>query len=378
MNHDLDELDFDIPGIPLPESDEYPDPSSLNENSDPYIVARSHDCEVVKLIAGATKLVYKILRREPYKSPTAASVRSLVRFLWQFQVIDIDTLLMGRRVNPYLDLLLKARDLIADGISADAICPLTGSLAEGLRLQIDAVVARMRQRAASPEWQVRIETILRRCRDNHQSLTTYVESLYRCRSTKLLVLRIDFGYAADHATMMSRPFTISEEQAKADFEQLIRHVREHYDFLGYARRLEYGVFSGIHFHAMIFLNGHEAWHEGRIAHLLGEVWRDRITKGQGRSYNCNRQFYRHRGIGLVGYQDVQRRHYLLEYAGRYLTKAEFWVEGERSGKAFVRGLMPEEPSGVGRPRADDFGRCTAGRWKSSLKKTLGRVGTQAP
>jgi hypothetical protein len=352
---------FDIDEISLPETDEYPPLWSINEHTDSYVASRVHDNEVVKIIAGATRLVHRILKQRGDEQSSSRVTRDLAYYLIQFHAVDIDSLVMGHRVNPYLDLLLEARDYVSKGVPANAVSLSSDSLPPEVQAQITDVAARIRQRGAAPEWQKRVETILRKCRDNHKSLTEYLDAQFRDRRSRHLVIRIDLGYAKDHAALMSRPSTISEEQAKADLEKFIRHVRENYPLTGFARRLEYGVYSGIHFHLLILLDGHKRLQGGRIAHLLGEHWRELVTEGQGRYYNCNRATYRHRGIGLVHHSDRQLRHNLLEYAGRYLTKADFWVEGESTGKSFVRGQMPNEAKCMGRPRTRLEGPCVVQR-----------------
>ncbi len=342
---------IDISEFPLPTADEYPTPSAINDKTDPYVIARIHDYQVLQLFAGATLLIESLLKDEGTMPTDEAGVLgNLAFYLAHLEALDVESLLIGHLVNPFLDLLLEARDLVPRGAAASQM-PLRGQqFPAELIQQLREVITRVRERAASPEWQRRVETIARKCRDNHASMKNYLDALYERRGARHLVLRIDFGYTRDHASLMSRGCSISEECAKADLDKLMRHVRENYPLTGFARRMEYGVYSGLHFHVMILLDGHKARCDARIARLLGEYWRDVVTEGQGRYYNCNRVFYRCRGIGMINYSDEVKRHYLLEYAARYLTKADFWVQGDSGGKAFVRGQMPDELATLRKPR----------------------------
>jgi hypothetical protein len=361
-------LDYgvDIDEIPLPELDEYPAPHLLDENADEYLVLRSHDNVAVQLIAGATRLVNKLLKNTPrtadnpdgllkaQRSLTPKVAGDLIYYLAQIELLDIESLLIGHRVNPYLVLLLDAGELLEPG-AARLAHSLGGSVSPALMEQLRDVVAQIRTRASSPEWQTRVESILRRCRDNDASMREYVRAIYTHRASRNLVIRLDLGYTRDHAGVMSRPLSISEEQAKEDFDRFIRYVREHYPLTGWVRRLEYGIYSGLHFHVLIFLRGREVWGDSHIAQVLGEYWRWKVTEGQGRFYNCNRAFYRWRGIGLIDRSDHVKLGHLLEHAGRYLTKSDLWVEGDSAGKSFVRGQMPTEPIATGRPRSASEG-----------------------
>lgn len=339
---------FSLHDISLPDSREYPTITQLKASDDPYLVARVHEMEIIKCIAGATHLVADLIRHGRQQEAKPSELRDLAFYIANLQAVDIDTLVMGHRVNPYLDLLLEARDLIPGGIPMSAIPLGRDALPPDLTSLMRQITERMRERAADPAWQTRLENILRRCRDNHLSLRLYLDAQFLCHS-RHLVIRLDLGYTKDHPDVMSRPGTISEDQAKADFDRFIRLVRSKYAMTGFARRLEYGLYSGVHFHALILLDGHKHRCDLPISREMCELWRGPVTEGQGRYYNCNLARYHFPATGLVGHRDTSRRYNLLEHLGRYITKAEFWVEGQGGGRGFVRGQMPLL-NAMGRPR----------------------------
>lgn len=88
-----------------------------------------------------------------------------------------------------------------------------------------------------------------------------------------------------------------------------------------------------------------------IAQCLGEYWARVICEGKGRYWNCNAERYHDRGIGMINYDDGDKRVTLVEKVAGYLTKTDFWMRFQPGGKTLFKGLMPEPPPKRGRPRA---------------------------
>lgn len=50
-------------------------------------------------------------------------------------------------------------------------------------------------------------------------------------------------------------------------------------FLGYAAKIEYGARKGPNMHLMLLFNGSNVRQDVSIARLIGELWKNKVTKG---------------------------------------------------------------------------------------------------
>lgn len=119
---------------------------------------------------------------------------------------------------------------------------------------------------------------------------------------------------------------------------------------------EYGTLTGYHFHLLLFFDGHKQWNGKALGFLLGEVWKNEITEGRGRYFNCNALKYAENGIGMIWHYEMAKREILKKKVISYLTKTDFWLKFQGTRKTFFRGLMSSEQEkdvtmlAVGRPR----------------------------
>ena len=188
---------------------------------------------------------------------------------------------------------------------------------------------------------------------NFQSAVSYIDRLLK-RCARLLVLRIDFSYLAEHS------HRVSAETAKEDFAHFLENRRSNQTLFasweGYLWKLEWGPLKGCHFHLIIFFNGSERHKDAYIAQQLGDYWKT-ITKGRGIYWNCNSNIekYKRLGIGMLDHFDEKKLKVLREDVVRYFTKSDQYLRATALGesKRFGRGIMPaERESKAGRPRKD--------------------------
>jgi hypothetical protein len=252
--------------------------------------------------------------------------------------------------NPYVDLLFNARKESSGAALRDDWIRSRGYEAVRVAAQLNAFVSEMRTRASERKFQNLLDRVRRNCDKNTRSMKHYIDAIFRHRGGRHLVLRLDLAFAMEDAWAAARPTTVTLKQAKEDLVKFQRYLREHLPVTGFAAKLEYGLLRGYHFHAMIFLNGHLMHKDILIAKRLGEYWERVICEGKGRYWNCNAVKYEVRGIGMINYDDGDKRVALIEKVAGSLTKSDFWMRFQPGGKTLFKGLMPEPPPKSGRPR----------------------------
>lgn len=87
---------------------------------------------------------------------------------------------------------------------------------------------------------------------------------------------------------------------------------------------------------------------------IGEYWNE-LTDGKGSYFNCNREKYKYKGVGMLNHSDTEKREILDKYVISYLCKDDKQqdispVKSNSKDRAFVRGTMPKSKGNIGRPR----------------------------
>ena len=161
------------------------------------------------------------------------------------------------------------------------------------------------------------EKVARRCRRAKR----LVDALFDRVSSRLLVLRIDFGYRKAIAN------TITAALATEHLGHFLNNKRGNptlfHGWLSYIRKLEYTPQKGLHFHLIIFFDGIQRHKDASLAQQLGEYW-EKTTEGQGSFWNCNdeKNRYKRRDIGMIEHDDQQKRQILQEHVIAYLAKTD--------------------------------------------------------
>lgn len=209
----------------------------------------------------------------------------------------------------------------------------------------------------------------RKAKDNFRSGCDLVTELFK-RHSRLLVLRIDLYFRKD-----AKGWGYTEEADKA-VKQYLRELREGRmvpDFLACIVKRESGICRGMHYHLMVFLNGHERQSAYHLTEVMGEAWAERMGTDKGSFFNCyaNRHLYRFNGLGMVHVNDTEKL-MGLRVALWYMSKQDspLMVE-DGKGKNFIRSLMPSTESRRGAPRL-------LGDGMDEVKRVLGGTRSQYP
>lgn len=212
----------------------------------------------------------------------------------------------------------------------------------------------IRTESKTPAFRKKISQAKEKAERRYRSAELYIDALFKNRSTKLLVLRIDLAYRREHAK------SISVSEAKKDLAHFLNNRRGKpklfRGWVGYIRKMEWSPQKGVHFHMVIFFNGHQREQDSYLAKSIGEYW-VATSENRGIYWNCNdsKHDYKRCGIGMLEENDAEKRKILLDDVIDYLAKneqllrpSELKSEGD---KLFVTGIKPRErTSKAGRPR----------------------------
>lgn len=158
----------------------------------------------------------------------------------------------------------------------------------------------------------------RREEDNFRSARDTVLRVFE-ECSRPLVLRIDLYLNQDY-----RDWRFLEE-AKAIYTNYIRSLREGRvvpGYLGYICKREHGISRGLHWHLMVFLDGHDHRNALGLTRLLGEAWKR--LGGPGATYfNCyaRKDAFIYNGLGLVHTSD-EAKIVGIRCALHYMTKRD--------------------------------------------------------
>ena len=207
---------------------------------------------------------------------------------------------------------------------------------------------RIRAEASSDAFKGKVRHRKELSEQNFESACQLIDGLVDVYS-KLLVLRVEFGYRKD----IARGITMDE--AHRDLKHFWNNTRKNKLFrtmIGYIWKLEEGEQRGLHFHIVFILNGSAFRKDAHYADRFGEYWEKRVTKGRGTYFNCNRHplNYKKVGIGMIKHDDQDKLMILKEQVIGYLTKEDQYlkIKGRRT---FGRSEIPKKPTGkTGRPR----------------------------
>lgn len=184
------------------------------------------------------------------------------------------------------------------------------------------------------------------------SVIGYINQLHDYNS-KLLVLRVDFGYTKEHSKGMEL------EDIKRDAKHMLDNRRSNHELfehqVGYVMKFEHTPDKGPHIHALFAYNGQQVQKDAYLADKLGHYWNEKITDGKGVYHNCNREKERYDqcGIGMIDYSDAEKRAVLENKVVPYMLKAEQSIDSIKSGKerSVTKGVVPSSKSNAGRPRS---------------------------
>lgn len=183
---------------------------------------------------------------------------------------------------------------------------------------------------------------------NKKSLFKYFDGLVE-KHCKLLLVRVDLSYLPGHDP--------SIERFAQDIKRIIKRVQDKdtifKDQVGYSYRLEQGGKSkGYHCHLLVIYNGSLRCNDGYLGMRIGEIWKEKITGGDGLFFNCNqtdyKQYHQQKdqwGLGLLERTDLSKR----SKAQKMLTyladpeKDDQYIRGPLLGmRQFRKGQLKKE------------------------------------
>lgn len=184
---------------------------------------------------------------------------------------------------------------------------------------------------------------------------SYVDALFGAY-VRLLVIRIDLEYRSDSKAGL--------DEALSDLERFFknrRHNKIFYRLRGYIVKVEFGIYTGYHFHVLMFFDGAERKNNAdvHIAEKLRDYWNKNITNGKGRAQNINRDkaLYEENGclgIGLIRANDVSGIENLKTIVRYFCKKLQFFRPVNKPNFKCIRKGKPPVWKGKkpGRPRKE--------------------------
>lgn len=184
------------------------------------------------------------------------------------------------------------------------------------------------------------------------SVVSYLDKLHD-KSSKLLVIRLDFGYTKEHSK------DVGLADIKRDAKHLLNNRRGNHELfkhqVGYVIKFENTQEKGPHIHALLAYDGQHVQKDAYLADKVGRYWNEKITDGKGVYHNCNRDKGRYNqcGIGMIDYTDTEKRAALVEKVIPYMLKPEQSIDSIKPGKerSVTKGVVPSSKSNAGRPRS---------------------------
>lgn len=205
---------------------------------------------------------------------------------------------------------------------------------------------------------------------NFNSARDYVIGLFELRS-RLLVLRVDL-YLRPEAK--SWGYGLEAEIASKKFLRWLRERRDVGGYLGYIVKRENGIHRGMHWHWMVFLDGHQHRDACSLTKMLGQTWERIVGQGRGSYFNCyaRKDQYRFNGLGLVHARDREKL-LGIRAALYYMTKRDCVLRTGNGKQQDFRRSKPRDSPRVrrGAPRKNDDK-------LASVKRLLGGVRSKYP
>lgn len=176
--------------------------------------------------------------------------------------------------------------------------------------------------------------------DNFREYVKYIENLYSTNA-RLLVVRVDLSYNND--------LFIADETFNNHASKFLKRIQSNpiFEYLeGYIAKLEHGFDRGYHMHLMLFYNSAKRRADAYLAQVIGELWQDDISKGQGTYFNCNtdehKRTYPICFLGRLQRDEHTRINCLKQIGVKYLVKTDeyFRLMKPYGKRLLTRGQMP--------------------------------------
>ena len=259
-------------------------------------------------------------------------------------------------LNPYIELLFSCARKFNNPLFFSSFRGVRSSEVMEAVEALNGLVATIRQAASAQNFKSLVRGFSKASNKRSKSLDAYIDALFE-KHSRLVVIRLDLSYESN---VFHRKQNLQDSmlQVKQDWARMQRDLHKGVPIqalLGFACKLEYGSSKGFHFHLLVFYDGATYRKDVALAKLLGEHWKNTVTTGSGRYFNCNNQAskYRYPGVGIISYFDTDIIKNLKGRVASYLAKVDYWVRfSPECGRAFFRANMPKLNSvKKGRPRS---------------------------
>ncbi|MGZ5548889.1 MAG: YagK/YfjJ domain-containing protein [Nitrososphaeraceae archaeon] len=299
---------------------------------------RTDDYNQAKKLIEVEKLVYEIIESEGEIFYIGKGMLGRKAVAYKNQKIFFDSMCLSKSnyhkeilssfpihsFNPFVKLFYKN---VQDKLGWDICFTYIKTDDDAVKMVdiLNKFIDSIRQEAKSPQFKSDINNYNRPSNKNYKSLMECIDKLYD-KHSRLMVLRIDFGYKQDNRFPSEKVRNERYLQAVNDREHFFNNMRKNKLFkhmLNYAWKLEYGFEKGFHYHMFFFFDGSKRWKDKYRAKIIGEYWQNTITQGKGLFHNCNanQHNYDYLGIGIINASDTKLREE-LEMAVLYFTKAD--------------------------------------------------------
>lgn len=218
---------------------------------------------------------------------------------------------------------------------------------------LQRLVAFVRQVCRSQAFQNRLHDHERKAKDNFRSGFNYITELFE-KHARLLVLRIDLYFRPDEKGW---GYTKAADNALTNYLRALRLERIVPGYLGFVIKRENGISRGMHYHLLVFLDGHLHRRAYHLTQVMGEAWMKRVGGDKGSYFNCYGRIdrYRYNGLGLVHVSDWEKL-LGLRIALWYLSKQDCELQVDDSKvKNFWRGWKVKGDRNRGAPRQNGDG-----------------------
>lgn len=272
------------------------------------------------------------------------------------------------RLHPYVELFLQCADreyLFERNFLAKALTPTERDEYAAARQRM---LSALRADAREPKFRRRVKAHQDKVRRNLNVIRRYTDAQFR--HSKVLVIRVDClfvdGFALAHDWAQARLYREALiKYINRDLPRVIQPIRDRVakqkpePIAGYIIGTEYGIETGWHFHVTLFLNGNRSDSHVGIASRICWAWKDEITSGNGRYFNCNLAAkegrYNEVGVGMIHRNDLVTREILVTRVTRYTVKGCYYAEAQTGTKDRLlnKGGWPKEkdPTKGGRPES---------------------------
>ncbi|WP_355582610.1 hypothetical protein [Xanthomonas cannabis] len=254
------------------------------------------------------------------------------------------------KFNPVITVMLHAMKRWASAVVLvpnDMVFELIDDRDKTAMAAINRLLAFIRRVGKSRKYKNAWHDYTRQANSNFRSGSRFISKLFS-HHTRLLVLRVD---------LYLRPGTYSpgfENEADAYAAKLLRKLRDGGivpGYLGAISKRENGVYRGMHWHWMVFLDAHCHQHTSYYSQAIGEAWVELVGNNQASYFNCySRQHeYAFNGLGEVNIDDIEK---LLgvRAALHYITKRDCVLQVSGRKQQDFRRSKPRPRTKRGAPR----------------------------